>query len=149
MKIDFPTLQQLVQNGIPFVQRTGLEILEARRGYVKLKMPLKGNENHVNTMYLGAQCVLVDMPGGSLFLTSFDREKYFPVVKEMTLRYLKMAKTDLFIEGHLSEEKIDALQQEVEEKGKADFDLEFDILDTNGVLVTQAKAIYTILKVRT
>ena len=53
--------------------------------YLKFKMPLKGNENHIQTMYVGAQCVLTDLPGGALFLTAFDSEKYFPVIKGIQL----------------------------------------------------------------
>lgn len=148
MNLKFEELYHLTCKAIPFVEKTGLELLEARRGYVKFKMPLKGNENHIQTMYVGAQCVLTDLPGGTLFLTAFDNDKYFPVVKEMTVRYRKMAKTDLTIEGSLSEAEIARIQEELNQKGKSDFIIDFEILDTNKVAVTTSTVTFTALKRR-
>ena len=148
MNLEFKKLYEMTCKDIPFVEKTGLELLEARRGYVKFKMPLKGNENHIQTMYVGAQCVLTDLPGGALFLTVFDNEKYFAVIKEMTVRYHKMAKTDLTIEGSLSEENIERIQGELAEKGKSDFIIDFEMLDANEIAVTTSRVTFTGLKRR-
>ena len=66
----------------------------------------------------------------------------------MTVRYRKMAKTDLTIEGSLSEAEIARIQEELNQKGKSDFIIDFEILDTNKVAVTTSKVTFTALKRR-
>ena len=54
-------------------------------------MPLKPNKNHIGTMYAGALFTLAEMPGGVLFLSSFDNKAFFPIVKELTMKFVKQA----------------------------------------------------------
>ena len=148
MKLDIDNIRTMVCEGIPFVKNTGVELLDLKRGYVKMKMPLKGNQNHINVMYVGAQSVLADLPGGALFLTAFDFPKYVPVVKEMNTKYKKPAKTDLFIEGHLTEDEIQRVQKEMDENGKSDYRIHFDLVDTDGVTITEADVLFTGIKMK-
>ena len=42
--------KRLLEEAIAFVQRSGLQVEELRRGFVRCRMPLAGNENHIGTM---------------------------------------------------------------------------------------------------
>lgn len=64
-------------------------------------MPGAGNENHIGSMYAGALFTLAEIPGGALFLTSFDSARFYPIVKEMTLRFRRPAKGDIRVEARL------------------------------------------------
>ena len=57
----------MIEQGIPFAGRTEVEVMVMEPGYVKLKMPLKPNLNHVGTMYAGALFTLAELGviGGS------------------------------------------------------------------------------------
>jgi len=114
--------------------------LEPRR--VKLMAPLKGNENHIGTMYAGALFTLAEFPVGALYLTTFDVSTCYPIVKEVTIRFLRPAKSDVTIELTMSEEEIRRVQAEVDEKGKSDFVLEGEIKDEAGEVVARSKALY-------
>ncbi|MBW1644050.1 MAG: YiiD C-terminal domain-containing protein, partial [Deltaproteobacteria bacterium] len=111
---------------------------------VKLKAPLSSNENHVGIMYAGALFTLAEVPGGSLFYTSFDPTKYYPIVKDMYIRFRRPAATDVTIEMRMSEEEVDRVQAEADKNGKADFILEGEIKDETGEVVALSKGTYQI-----
>jgi hypothetical protein len=57
-------IKELVERKIAFVERMGLRVMDLISGYVKLMAPLRGNENHIGSMYAGALFTLAEMPGG-------------------------------------------------------------------------------------
>ncbi|MFW6374694.1 MAG: PaaI family thioesterase [Thermodesulfobacteriota bacterium] len=146
MTLSAEDLKAFVEKKIPFVERMGLRVLALRRGYVKLAAPYEGNENHIGTLYAGALFTLAEIPGGALFLTSFDAERFYPVVKEMTLRFLKPAITEVTVELSLADEDIARIQTEAEQAGKADFSLEGEIRDAHGDVVATSRGVYQIRK---
>ena len=134
--------RQLTEEHIEFVRRTGLkaEILEP--GFVRLRMPLQGNQNHIGSMYAGALFTLAELPGGALFLTSFDTQRFYPVVKNLDLRFVKPATGDIFVEAHLSAEQIEQLQQQANQHGKAEFVLNLKLTNSEADLVAESCAHY-------
>jgi hypothetical protein len=50
--------------------------------------------------------------------------------------------TDITLEVGLSEEKVTAIRAELEEKGKADFTLEFGLTDANGEVVSIVQGVW-------
>ncbi|MEZ4287142.1 MAG: YiiD C-terminal domain-containing protein [Polyangiales bacterium] len=98
--------KKMIESGIPFVQRSGAKVDELRRGYVKMSIPYKPNINHIGTMYAGALFTLAELPGGAIFLSSFDGSKYFPIVKAMDLKFVAPAKSDITVEVTLSDDQI-------------------------------------------
>ena len=137
-------MKELIETKVGFVERMGLKVLELSPRFVKLLAPLNGNENHVGTMYAGAMFTLAEIPGGAVFLTSFDISKYYPLVKEMNIRFLKPATSDLTIELSLSEDKVSRIIADADENGKADFTLEGELKDESGRVVAVSSGVYQI-----
>jgi len=135
-------MTQYLHETIPFVQRMGLRIDELRPGHVKLTAPLRGNENHIGTVYAGALFTLAEIPGGVLFLSAFDSSRFYPVVKEMNIRFLRPARSDATMTLTLSEEEVRRIETEAEEKGKAEYVLEGDIVDSSGEKVASTRGVY-------
>lgn len=135
-------IKQLVETKVPFVERMGLKALELAPGRVKLMAPLKGNENHINSMYAGALFTVGEMPVGALYATTFDVTKYYPIIKEMTIQFKKLAKTDVTIELQISDEKVEQIVAEVDEVGKSEFALESEIKDESGEVVALCRGVY-------
>jgi thioesterase domain-containing protein len=133
-----------IEKSIAFVQRMGLKALEIGPRRVKLTAPLAGNVNHIGTVYAGALFTLAEMPGGALFLTSFDAARYYPIIKEMTIRFLRPAKTDVTVELTLGEEEVRRITHEADEKGKADYVLEGEIKDAAGEVVAVSRGLYQV-----
>ena len=134
--------RKFTEDKIAFVKHTNLkaEVLEA--GFVRLRMPLAGNENHIGSMYAGALFTLAEIPGGALFLTSFDASKFYPIVKEMNLRFRRPATGDIRVEASLSEAQIEQLQKQATEHGKAEYVLELQLTDDDGEVVAQSRGLY-------
>ena len=146
MTMPIELVRQLTEEQIAFVQRSGLkaEVLEA--GHVRLRMPLAGNQNHIGSMYAGALFTLAEIPGGALFLTSFDASKFYPIVKEMNLRFRRPATGDIVVEARLSAEEIERLQTEAQANGKAEYVLELQLTDGSGEVVALSRGIYQLRK---
>ena len=140
--MDLNAARQALEHSIRFVANTGLKVVELRRGYVKCRMPFAGNENHIGTMYAGALFTLAELPGGALFLSSFDVGRYFPIVKSLDLQFLKPASSDVTVEITLDEARIVALAAEAEVRGKVEFILEAELKSSDGDVVARSRGVY-------
>ncbi|OUS06693.1 thioesterase [Gammaproteobacteria bacterium 42_54_T18] len=139
---DFETIRKMTTKSIPFAERAGIDLVEFKRGHVKMKIPLEPNKNHIGTMYAGALFTLAEIPGGAIFMSAFDMTKFFPIVAEMTIKYLKPATTDIYVEVSMSEEEIERITNEATENGKSTFILEKELKDENGVVVAITTGTY-------
>lgn len=152
---DAPTLspaavagaKKLLEQGIGFVKNAGLVVETLERGHVQCRMPFAGNGNHIGTMYAGALFTLAEIPGGALFLTSFDTARCFPVVKALNLKFLKPAKSDVTVTATLAEPEIERLAAECSEKGKAEFVLNLSLTDAEGTVVASSEGLYQLRRV--
>ncbi len=142
--MDLEVAKKMLEGGIKFVANSGLRVVELRRGYVKCLMPFAGNGNHIGTMYAGALFTLAEIPGGALFLSSFDASKFYPIVKELDLRFLKPAKGDVTVEIALDDIHIASLSAQAAEKGKAEFILEGQLKAADGSIVAESRGVYQI-----
>ena len=138
--------RQFTEDKIAFVKRMNLKAEVLEPGFVRLRVPLAGNENHIGSMYAGALFTLAEIPGGALFLTSFDASTFYPIVKEMTLRFRRPATGDIVVEARLSAEEIERLQTEAQANGKAEYVLELQLTDGSGEVVALSRGIYQLRK---
>lgn len=138
--------RQFTEDKIAFVKRMNLKAEALEPGFVRLRVPLAGNENHIGSMYAGALFTLAEIPGGALFLTSFDASKFYPIVKEMNLRFRRPATGDIVVEARLSAEEIERLQTEAQANGKAEYVLELQLTDGSGEVVALSRGIYQLRK---
>lgn len=138
--------RQFTEDKIAFVKRMNLKTEVLEPGFVRLRVPLAGNENHIGSMYAGALFTLAEIPGGALFLTSFDASKFYPIVKEMNLRFRRPATGDIVVEARLSDEEIERLQNEAQANGKAEYVLELQLTDGSGEVVALSRGIYQLRK---
>lgn len=142
MTMPIELVRQLTEEQIAFVQRSNLkaEVLEV--GHVRLRMPLEGNQNHIGSMYAGALFTLAEIPGGALFLTSFDAQRFYPIIKEMNLRFRRPATGDIWVEARLTAEEILQLQKQATELGKAEYVLQLQLTDESGEVVVESRGLY-------
>lgn len=142
MPLPTELIRRLTEEQIAFVQRSGLRAELLEPGHVRLRMPLAGNENHIGSMYAGALFTLAEIPGGALFLTSFDAERFYPIVKSLNLRFLRPASGDIRVEARMSAPDISRLQEEAEAHGKAEFPLDLQLLAEDGTVVAESQGLY-------
>jgi acyl-coenzyme A thioesterase PaaI-like protein len=135
-------IRQLAEEHIAFVKRTGLKAEVLEPGHVRLRMPLKGNENHIHNMYAGALFTVAELPGGVLTMTSFDPRHFYPIVKESGLRFLRPAASDVTVDAYLSEAEIQRIGEEATHNGKSEFVLDLQLKDTDGNVVAESHSVY-------
>jgi hypothetical protein len=136
-----------IETGVEGIKRTGIKVLAMRDRYVKTLMPLEGNVNHVGIMYAGSLFTIGEAMGGAIWGASFDVRRFFPIVKEVTIKFRRPVVTDVTLELEMSEEDADRIQQEAEEAGKADYTLDLELKDTNGETVSLVHGIWQIRKI--
>jgi acyl-coenzyme A thioesterase PaaI-like protein len=146
MNMPIELIRQLTEEQIAFVKRSGLKAEVLGPGLVRLRMPLQGNQNHIGSMYAGALFTLAEIPGGALFMTSFDVQGYYPIIKEMNLRFRRPATGDILVEARLSEEQVAQITAQADADGKADYRLELELKDANGEVVAISQGLYQMRK---
>ncbi len=132
----------LMHQAIPFLQRMGLEVVAIDTGYVELRAPFAGNGNHVGTMYAGALFSTAEVPGGLLGLLLFDPTRFFPVIRSMSVTYLRPATTDVTVVARIPTDEADRVRAGAERDGKADFVLDLEVRDAAGVVVMTSEGHY-------
>lgn len=127
---------------IPFLKHTGVVVEHAERGFVRLRMPFEPNVNHVGMMYAGALFTLAEVPGGTIALTTFDPKRYYPIVKDLKIRFRRPAMTDITVEVRLSDEEAARIMAEADANGKADYSWDTELIDANGEVVARSQNEY-------
>lgn len=138
----FEKIRAATRTSFRFVENTGLDLLEYERGRVKLMMPLEGNVNHVGMMYAGALFTLAEVPGGTLFGSAFDTKRFYPIVGEVNIRYVKPAMGDAYVVAAMSDDEIERVTSDLEEKGRAKYVLELEITDADGTVLATTSGTY-------
>ncbi len=127
---------EIAVNAVEAIKRTGIRVVALRDRYAKMLMPLEGNVNHVGMMYAGSLFTLGEIAGGAIHMVSFDVTRLFPIVKEVKIRFRRPAMTDVTMEVKLSAEEAARIEAEALEKGKADYELNLELEDANGEVVS-------------
>lgn len=130
---------------VPFVERTGMRRIEEARGHSKLLMPLEGNANHVDVMYLGAFCVLAEAVAAGPGISVIDTARHFPIIKDIAVDFHRMAASDVTGTYTLSEEQIEALHADLARKGSAGYTAEVPMHDADGTLVATGRVTVKLL----
>jgi acyl-coenzyme A thioesterase PaaI-like protein len=148
MQFEFEQTRQRVEGAIRFVANTGLKALELQPGHAKCLMPLGGNENHIATMYAGALFTLAEITGGALIASTFDSTRYFAVVVEMQIRFVKPAESPITLELEMDPGRVAAITDELTRSGKARFELAGELKSTADLIVARSIGLYQLRAVR-
>ena len=140
-------LKQLLEEKIDFVKRMGLKAEVLERGHVELLAPAAGNQNHIGSMYAGALFTLAEIPGGALFLTSFNTQRFYPVLKGMNVDFKRPALGDIRVTASLSDAEIQRIEQQAESEGKAPYTLTLELKDAQGAVVAISQGQYQLRQI--
>ncbi len=127
---------------IPIAHKMGVQVVEARPGFAATTVPAEGNGNHFGVIYAGVLFTVAEVLGGIIPLTTFDATKYFPLVKNLDIQFVAMARSDVRAEAGLDDETIARVEAEAAERGKADFTLEAVVTDADGQTVATTRGLY-------
>lgn len=132
---------------IPILGKMEAQILETGKGYVKAKMPLGPNANHVGTMYAGSLFTLAEFPGGVLFLDFLGEDAgIYPIVAEMSIRYRRPAMTDIYVDMKMDLADLEKMKADALANGKAELMHRQELTDENGEVVAISEARYVCIR---
>jgi thioesterase domain-containing protein len=137
-----------IESTIPIAHKMGLKVVEARPGFAATTVPAEGNGNHFGVIYAGVLFTVAEILGGIIPLITFDTAKYFPLVKNLDIQFVAMAKSDVRAEASLDDETIARVEAEAAERGKADFTLEAMVTDADGQTVATTRGLYQLRALR-
>jgi acyl-coenzyme A thioesterase PaaI-like protein len=132
----------VIENMIPAARDMGVKVSEARRGYAASTVPVEGNGNHFGVIYAGVQFTVAEVLGGIIAFSTFDTAKYFPLVKQLDIKFTAMARSNLTAEASLDDDEIARIEAEAAENGKADFYLDAVVRDEAGETVATTRGLY-------
>ena len=144
----YQIVAEFAVSAVEGIKRTGIRVLALKDRYAKIMMPFEGNVSHVGTMYAGSLFVLGEFAGGIIHGVAFDYNTFFPIVKQVTIRYLKAAKTDVTLEVEMNPETADRIQATADREGKCDFELDLALKDTDGQTVAEVHGTWQLRKFR-
>ena len=127
---------------IPIAGKMGVKVVAARPGFAATTVPAKGNGNHFGVIYAGVLFTVAEGLGGVIPLITFDNTKYFPLVKDLDIKFVAMAKTGVWAKASLDDETIVRVEAEAAQRGKADFTLEAVVTDADGQTVATTQGLY-------
>ncbi|WP_109506586.1 YiiD C-terminal domain-containing protein [Nocardioides speluncae] len=127
---------------LPVVHGMGVRFTESEPGRCVAVVPIEGNGNHFGAMYAGVLFTVGEVLGGGLAISTFDSSAYYPLVKGLDIRFLKPATTDITATASIDPDTVAKVTAMAEENGKADFVLEAELTDTNGVVVARTVGDY-------
>ena len=133
---------------IPTAHNMGVRVVEARRGFAATTVPVEGNGNHFGVIYAGVQFTVAEILGGIIALSTFDSAKYFPLVKNIGISFVGMARSELTAQASLDDETIARVEAEAAERGKSDFNLEAVVTDADGQTVATTRGLYQLRAVK-
>ncbi|MCW2497240.1 YiiD C-terminal domain-containing protein [Jatrophihabitans sp.] len=137
-------MNSMLEQMIPRAHQMGVTFVEMRRGYVRAELPFEGNGNHFGTVYAGVIFTLAEVLGGALHFASFDAATHYPLIRGMSIKYLKPGRGPLSASATLAEPEITRVLAEAGTDGKAAFELVAEVIDENGVLVASTVGDYQI-----
>jgi acyl-coenzyme A thioesterase PaaI-like protein len=143
----YTKVAELAINLVPGIARTGIRVLSLRPRYGRLLMPLTGNTNHIGIMYAGSLFTLGEITGGIIHGVSFDITRFFPIVREVQIRFINPATTDVTVEVEMSEPEAEAIRLEAEANGKADFRLELQLKAADDKVVAEVSGHWQIRRI--
>jgi thioesterase domain-containing protein len=137
-----------LESTIPIAHKMGVKVVEARPGFAATSVPAEGNGNHFGVIYAGVLFTVAEVLGGIIPLITFDRSKYFPLVKNLDIQFVAMAKSDVRAEATLDDQTIARVEAEAAERGKADFTLAAVVTDADGQTVATTRGLYQLRALR-
>jgi acyl-coenzyme A thioesterase PaaI-like protein len=138
-------LKAAILDAVPWVKMSGITIDLFTPGHVKLSVPATYHLNHVGIMYAGTHFMLMEIAGAALFLATYGVDRFLPINKGMSIRFLKPAFTGVSCELKMDASEAREKVKPLEEKGKGEWVLDMTVTDANGITVSSSTCTYFII----
>jgi thioesterase domain-containing protein len=138
----------VVRGTVPLLDAVGMEVVEARPGHVRTRLPFKpSNGNHIGTVYAGVLFSFLEASGGALVLVAFDVTRYIPVIVEGTIRYARPVTGPVEAELTVTDAERDEVHRALEADPKPRWTLHATAVAEDGTEACAAEFVYRFKRV--
>ena len=141
-----PTTQEIsekINELLPISAMLNTRIDAAGQGWYRCGVPLdERTRNHFGTVHAAVQWCCAELLGGLVWLAHFNERPTFFVIRSATINFLRPARTDITVEGALSDEDVSSLQRRLESHGEAEFVLRSEVRNIHGEVLARAECHY-------
>lgn len=142
----FEEAKYSLQHGkINFLNVAGVipEIVEER--HARICLPANSMHlNHVDIVYAGSFFVLAESAGATLIKCTYAG-KYVPIIKSVSIDYMKPSKDDLVVDISMTEEEAKERIAYVEEHGKGQYPMDIPVMNASGVHCANVHIVYYLM----
>ena len=136
-----------VAHAVPRIADLGIRVVELTPDRVVTRAPLQTNGNHLGSMYAGTLFGMAEMMGGAIVFPSVNFEEHLPTVKELSIRYLRPACSDITGVVTLDPETLARILDEARERGRSEYRVDATLTDTSGNVVVRTEGTYQLLAI--
>lgn len=137
----------MVEYLVPANRRMGIKI-ESMAGpdqTIVLRLPYRRkNFNVGGTVHGSAIMALAETVHGVAVLTRFKPDNHFMFTKEINLKYLKKATSELFVRFNIGQQILSKIENELNAHGIFELELESTVTDTSEAPIARLNAVYHI-----
>lgn len=138
-------ITHFIRSLIPTLERAGFCVEEAKAGYVKVKIPLSENNNHLGGIYAGSLFFLAEGAGAALFATVLDPSKYRKfVATKADITYISPAFSDVWTEITAKSDMLDSIEKQCIESKKAFYTLNMILRDEKKETIAEVNITYCV-----
>ncbi len=127
---------------IPRAHQMGVEFTELRPGFVRAEVPFEGNGNHFGVVYAGVIFTVAEVLGGAIHYATFDTSTHYPLVRNITIDFLKPGTSRLAATASMSEDEIARIKAAAQPGAKVPFVFETQVHGEDGTLVATTRGDY-------
>ena len=114
-----------------------------------MKLPFRGNENHVGTMYAGSMWTLAECSGLPWCFSAFGEdvlERSLPVVAQFNIKFFKPVKCDLYIRHEWDSHDAYDLENKLLGDGKIKVWLKSKLVSKEGEEYAECEGLYIVIE---
>lgn len=144
---EIPSLEAMnaaLEQLVPRAYQMGVRFAELRRGCVRSSVPFEGNGNHFGVMYAGVIFTVAEVLGGAMSAATFRPTTHYPLVRNMTIEFLKPGRGPLTASAELDDATIERVLAESADGSKAAFELAAEVVGADGIVVAWTRGDYQI-----
>lgn len=131
---------------IEWVRESGLRTELVEPYHVRLVMPMTAKHlNHVNIAYAGTEFVTIEMSAGAWFFASYGLTEYIPIVRNISIDYLRPTQKDLVADIHTTPEEAEEKMKVIREIGKGEMEVPVSLKDADGREVARAVVTFYVM----
>ncbi len=137
-----PMMNSALEQLIPVAHKMGVEFVEMRPGFVRAEVPFEGNGNHFGVIYAGVIFTVAEVLGGAIHFATFDVSTHYPLVRNLSIDFLKPGTGRLVASSTMSEDEIARIRTAAQPGAKVAFVVETEVVGEDGTLVAKTRGDY-------